>query len=191
MGTFTATPSQEFKLSNDTVLATAEFNRKVRTYWLLLGSTICVVTVAGVLLLPVWLLAGHYFTERYLQHLSCVLTTRSLKVGRGMFVRQEKTVPLDKITDVALVEGPLMRYLDLQAVKIETAGGSAGAFVQLVGIVDAREFRDIVLRQRDHVVAGDTEPSQDEGPSAVRGDQAVLTEIRDALLRIEERLPRG
>ena len=32
---------------------------------------------------PIWLLLGHYFTERYLQRLSCVLTDRSLTALRG------------------------------------------------------------------------------------------------------------
>jgi len=176
-------------LAEETVLAEAAFNRRVRTYWLLSGTIICVVTIFGILLLPFWLLIGRYFTERYLQHMSCVLTERSLKVSRGIFVRQEKTVPLDKITDLALIEGPIMRYLDLQAIKIETAGASsAGALIQLVGIVDARDFRDTVLRQRDSVVSNTQAPGETHGPVVANKD-LVLIEIRDALLRIEERLP--
>lgn len=178
-------------MSDPNVLAVAEFNRKVRTYWLLLGSVICVATVFGIALLPIWLLLGHFFTERYLQHMSCVLTDRSLKVGRGIMFRQEKTVPLDKITDIALVEGPLMRYMDLQALKVETAGGSAGALVQLVGIVDARAFRDTVLRQRDAVATLDAEATPGQALPAPGGDAAILAEIRDALLRIEDRLPKS
>ena len=88
----------------ETVLAEAAFNRRVRSYWLLSGTLICVVSVVGILALPFWLLLGRLFTERYLQHMSCVLTDRSLKVSRGIFVRQEKTVPLDKITDLAVID---------------------------------------------------------------------------------------
>ncbi len=186
-------------MSDDVVLVEAEFNRKVRGYWLLSGTVLLVLTIVGVVLLPFWLLLGHFLTERYLQRMSCTLTERSLKVTRGILVRQEMTVPLDKITDVGLVEGPIMRYMDLQAVKIETAGQStAGAAVQLVGIVNARQFRDTVLRQRDKVSdrggavaalpAGGTSPS---GESALGNSETrlLLTEIRDALVRIEGRLP--
>ena len=63
-------------MPTETVLAEATFNRRVRSYWLLYGSILCVVTVVGIILLPVWLLFGHFFTERYLQHMSCVLTDR-------------------------------------------------------------------------------------------------------------------
>ena len=178
-------------MAAEVVLSEASFNRSVRTYWLLSGSIICVASVVGILLLPFWLLLGHFFTERYLQHMSCVLTDRSLKVSRGLLVRQEKTVPLDKITDLALIEGPIMRYLDLQAVKVETAGGSSpGSLVTLVGIVGARDFRDTVLRQRDAVVGGSPADSVLTGASNQASRDPLLVEIRDALLRIEERLPR-
>ena len=177
-------------MATEVILSEASFNRSVRTYWLLSGTILCVITVVGILLLPFWLLLGHFFAERYLQHMSCVLTDRSLKVSKGLLVRQEKTVPLDKITDLALIEGPIMRYLDLQAVKVETAGGSApGSFITLVGIVGARDFRDKVLQQRDVVArGGSASPVQAAAPTQVSRDP-VLVEIRDALLRIEERLP--
>ena len=178
-------------MSADNVLAEATFNRKVRTYWLFSGSLICVATIVGILFLPIWLLFGHWFTERYLQHMSCTLTERSLKVSRGIWVRQEKTVPLDKITDLALVEGPLMRHYDLQAISVETAGQSGpGSLIRLVGIDGAREFRNVVLEQRDKVVAGGPAVPELEAQSSVNGDR-VLLEIRDTLLRIEDRLPRG
>ncbi len=177
-------------MQSETILEEATFNRKVRSYWLLNGVVICVVTVVGIPFIPVWLLLGHYFTERYLQHMRCVLTDRSLKVSRGIFVRQEKTVPLDKITDLGLVEGPIMRHYDLQAISVETAGASSeGALIKLVGLDGARAFRDTVLRQRDLVVAaGSSAPPAGAAGSAESSDAQVLVEIRDALLRIEERL---
>lgn len=176
-------------MPDDIVLAQAEFNRKVRTYWLLSGALVCVATIVGIALLPFWFLFGNYFTERYLKHMSCVLTERSLKVSRGMFVRTEKTVPLDKITDFALIEGPIMRFLDLQAVKVETAGQSSpGALIKLIGIVEAREFRDTVLRQRDAVASLSLSgPAGASGVSEESGDP-ILREIHDTLLRIERKL---
>ena len=185
-----APPSPEIPLADEIVLAQAEFNRKVRTYWLLSGALICVASIVGILVLPFWFLLGNYFTERYLQHMSCVLTDRSLKVSRGMFVRLEKTVPLDKITDLELIEGPIMRFFDLQAVKVETAGGSSpGALIKLIGIVDAREFRDTVLRQRDAVASASRSGPSELGAVATEHDDALLREIRDTLMRIEKKLP--
>lgn len=175
-------------MADEVVLAEAHFNRKVKTYWLLSGTIVLIATIVGVVLLPFWWVLGNFFTERYLQHLSCTLTDRSLKVSRGMFVRTEKTVPLDKITDLALIEGPIMRYLNLQAIKVETAGASSpGALIRLVGVAEARAFRDTVLRQRDAVstLGSPGEPLALEAGS----DAAMLRDIRDVLIRIEEKLP--
>ncbi len=139
-------------MSQPRTLIEAEFNPKVRGYWLLSGTVILIATIVGIVLLPIWWIIGQWVTQRYLDRMTCTLTERSLKVERGILVRREMTVPLDKITDVGLVEGPIMRFLDLQAVRIETAGQSTtGAAVQLVGVRRARDFRDAVLTQRDLV----------------------------------------
>lgn len=182
------------------VLREATFNRKVRSYWLLSGTTVMALTIVGIPLIPIWLLIGTWATERYLQHMSCSLTERSLKLSKGIFVRQEKTVPLDKITDVALVEGPIMRYLDLQAVKVETAGSSTGAFLTIVGIENTREFRDAILDQRDLIADRDAEALEGRtaepapgghtsgDPRTADAQLRLLAEIRDTLVRIESRI---
>jgi putative membrane protein len=182
-------------------LIEAEFNPKVRSYWLLNGVIILLATIVGVVLIPFWWIFGQWITARYLERMSCTLTEKSLKVERGILVRKEMTVPLDKITDVGLVEGPIMRWLDLQAVRIETAGQStAGAAIQLVGVRSAREFRDAVLAQRDAVVDRVADRAVGTGLPAAEGDGSagtglpaatldVLGEIRDTLRRIEGRLP--
>ena len=109
-----------------------------------------------------------------------------------MFVRVEKTVPLDKITDLSLVHGPLMRLFDLQAISVETAGQSSeGALVKLLGIVNTEQFREAVLAQRDRVVAslgvGDRAATGVPQGSSSSSD-ALLAEIRDTLQRIERRM---
>ncbi|HKK92091.1 MAG TPA: PH domain-containing protein [Longimicrobiales bacterium] len=188
-------------MSQSRTLIEAEFNPKVRSYWLLSGTFVLVATIIGIVLLPIWWIIGQWATQRYLDRMTCTLTERSLKVTRGILVRREMTVPLDKITDVGLVEGPIMRYLDLQAVRIETAGQStAGAAVQLVGVRQARDFRDAVLTQRDLVSdrgssgsgsAGSGSAAEPSTPALGHDDTtvAVLSEIRDTLRRIEDRLP--
>jgi putative membrane protein len=176
-----------------TILWEAEFNPRVRTYWLLSGALILLATVVGIPLLPFWFLFGYALTDRYLKHMRCVLTTGTLEVSKGMFVRVEKTVPLDKITDVGLVHGPVMRHYDLRALSVETAGQSSqGALIKLIGVVDTEAFREAVLNQRDKVVAalagGEAPPAAlpAVGPS---DEVELLTEIRDAIHRIEGRLP--
>ena len=138
--------------SDDRVLLEAEFNPNVKTYWLLSGVIILLVCVVTIPLIPVWWILGMAFTDRYLSSLSCVLTERNLKVSKGVFVRQEKTVPLEKITDLGLVQGPIMRHLELEALSVETAGGTtAGALVQM----EARGVRTLALTPASDATALD------------------------------------
>ena len=179
-------------LRQEMVLREAEFDPKVRTYWLLSGAWILTVSVVGILLLPFWFFIGKIITGRYLRHMKCVLTEKTLQVSRGAFNRVEKTIPLDQITDLGLVQGPVMRYMGLEALSVETAGQSSeGALVKLVGIVNTRDFRSAVLAQRDQLVMARSNrgdmvadvPAQDVGAC-----NEILCDIRDALYRIEEQL---
>ncbi len=179
----------ETSTSDGKVLLRAEFNPGVKSYWLLSGTLIFLVTIVGIPLIPFYLLIGFFFTGKYLAAMECELTDRSLRVKKGLLNRIEKTVPLDKITDLAHFQGPIMRKMDLEGLKLETAGqssGPGGALVSLVGVKEARAFRDRVLAQRDLVTGGGA-PAR--AAAAERGeDSPVLIEIRDALLRIEAEL---
>lgn len=172
------------------VLERATFNSDVRKYWLLGGSFTLLVTIIGIPLLPFWWILGMWITGRYLERMECTLTKRTLIVKKGFLVRVEKTIPLDKITDLGMVEGPLMRLFDIQALSIETAGSTAqGALVKLQGIENAEEFRDTVLEQRDRMLEKETGetalPNGHPADSSAETTEVVslLREIRDELKR--------
>ena len=176
-------------MESDKHIRQAEFDPKVRTYWLISGMLVCVVTLVGIPLLLLWIPIGLIVTGRHLKRMECVLTDKALKVKKGIMVQVEKTIPLEKITDMAMVQGPVMRYFDIYKLTVETAGQSSpGALVALTGIVDAKSFREAVLAQRD-LVSGQiaTHPSSVEPPSG-SSQAATLVEVRDSLLRIEQLL---
>lgn len=183
-------------MTEERVLWEAEFNPQVTTYWLLNGAIILTATILGIPLLPFWFLFGGLVTRRYLQTYRCTLTNRSLKVRKGWLTKIEKTVPLDRITDVGLVQGPVMRFLNIEALTVETAGQSSmGALLTLAGVKDGRKFRDAVLKQRDLVVGSeeDRQAISAAGTQPVpTGDQVgLLMEIRDTLVRIESKIGRS
>ncbi len=178
---------------NEKVLWEAEFNPKVKMYWLLSGAivlTICVITIP---LLPVWLILGNFVTQKYLDQMSCTLTDRAVRIRKGFFVRVEKAAPLDKLTDVGTVQGPIMRAMDLTGLSFETAGQSSqGALISMVGIVDPEGFREAVLEQRDKRAArGDSGRTAAASSTGAPGGEEVvglLRDIRDGLSRIESKL---
>ncbi|MEM9302945.1 MAG: PH domain-containing protein [Pseudomonadota bacterium] len=180
-------------MKDEQVIAEAEFNPAVKTYWLLSGAVIFVVTIIGIPLLIFWFAIGLWATGRYLANMSATLTTRRLIVKRGIFVRVEKTVPLDKITDLGMVEGPIMRALNVQKLTVETAGQSgAGALVGLTGVIDAQGFREKTLAARDAMIESAAPAATPAEAPAATDDRvvALLGTISASLQRIEERLGR-
>ena len=76
-----------------------------------------------------------------------------------------------------------MRLYKLRGLEVETAGqsGSTGSEGDMVGVIDAVEFRDAVLRQRQVVLNAEQAAESPE----TGGVADILTEIRDILARIE------
>ncbi len=170
---------------NDELVTAARFEDKLRTYWYLQGVLAFVLTVVGIVILPVWLLGwGKWYVRRSFEALKCDLHERTLVVKRGIYFTVEKTIPLDKIQDLTVKEGPVLRMLGLRSLNIETAGqGTPGAAeANLIGIVDPLDFRNEVLRQRDSMSAL---PASRPGPDEeVGGTTELLTEIRDLVRQI-------
>lgn len=176
-------------MNKDPVIRTATFNPRVCNYWLWSPVLVFCLTVVLIPVILVWVPLALIFVKRYLARISCVLTSRNLLVRKGLLVRVEKTIPLEKITDLGLVQGPIMRYFGVHQLTVETAGQSSqGALVSITGIEDVEAFREAVLEQRDKRQEVTAEVDSTNAPSGAKPDAAVLTEIHNTLLRIEEAL---
>lgn len=166
-------------------LLEASFNPKIKSYLLWYGVLMCVVMIFTIPFIPIWLIFASYFVNKYFERLHCELTTRSLKFNKGYIFRTEKTIPLDKIQDLTFKEGPLLKAFGLSILQIETAGSSASASadLSLIGIVNASDFRDKVLDQRDVVTENTSSSTSSDNSENVL---EVLKDIRNSLNRIEQ-----
>lgn len=179
------------------VLLEARYDPKLKIYNVMQICIVCMVTIVGIPLLPIAFFLGRAWSARWFERLSCVLTDRSLSTREGVFFRTERDIPLDKITDLALKEGPLLRWLGLSQIHVETAGSSGdmgqSGGVTLQGIIDTPAFRDAVLAQRDRMAAGGYGEGRAVAPKAAGDEEmaGLLAEIRDALLRIEGRIEKA
>ena len=179
-------------MNEEKALLEAEFETKLKAYWFLQLLLIFVATVVGIVLVPFWVLGwGQWWAKRRFENLRCTLYEHSLVVKRSVLFKVEKTIPLDKIQDLTVREGPLLRAFGLRSLKIETAGQSSPqgqAEADLVGVTDPRGFRDRVLRQKDRMLglAAPPRPSEPE-PVAESSVEGLLTEIRDLLRTIAAR----
>lgn len=183
-------------MRQDPILRRAEFDTKVVHYWLISTTVVLIACVFTVVLVPLLWIFLPPILRRYLDRIDCELTTRSLIIRKGLLNRIEKTIPLDKITDLAMFQGPIMRAMGLKGFRVETAGSggaATGYLVSQIGIIDTDGFRDAVLEQKEKIESSyrfsppDATEAKPERVSAA-GEEAVLAEMRDILVRIERHL---
>ncbi len=167
----------------------AEFNPKIKSYIFLTIAFVMLITIVGIPILIIWLLGfGQYISKRYYENMSCELTTKHLEFKKGVFFKVEKTIPLENIQDLTFVENPLLKYLDLRILKIETAGHSnpKGSDMQLVGIIGAAEFKKSVLHQRELLKQKDRIGNIQTETTNTQINKTLI-EIRDILNEIKNK----
>ena len=173
-------------------IVVARFNPLIRPYLVLQIGFIKAVTIVGIPLAVIWFLGpGQWWAKHYFDKLHCEISDIEIRFRKGILFQIEKTIPLENIQDVTFIEGPLLKYFHLSILKFETAGQSAHQAndMQFVGIMDAHDFRQLILQRRQAVrnrmqpqKALTSHAGDGEQLAALRGIQAQLEEIT-ALLR--------
>lgn len=121
-----------------------------------------------------------------------VMTDRSIRIRRGIWVIQEVTITFENIQNVEVRQGPLQRYYGIADVIIETAGGGgnpgqpgsqSGHRGVIEGIADPNRIRETLLgRLRQSRTAGLGDDLHELAASSNRWSVqhlTVLREIRD------------
>ena len=176
-------------------IAEAVFDQKYTPWVRLQVAGFLAISVVGILVIPFWWALSYWYGAEFLRRSSARLTTNALEIKTGVFFRKESTIPLNRVTDLRLHDGPVTRHYGLRGLKVETAGSSgqnSGSEGNLIGVIDAEDFRNAVLAQRQKVV--DAESGRAATPAPAAGEasaSAVLVEVRDILARIEERMGQG
>ncbi len=173
-------------------IVVARFNPLIRPYLVLQIGFILAMTIVGIPLAVIWFLGpGQWWAKHYFDKLHCEISDIEIRFRKGILFQIEKTIPLENIQDVTFIEGPLLKYFHLSILKFETAGQSAHQAndMQFVGIMDAHDFRQLILQRRQAVrnrMQPQKAPASNTGDgeqlAALRGIQAQLEEIT-ALLR--------
>ena len=92
------------------ILLEAQFDTKVSPYFRWVGVFWLVISVAGILLIPFWLLMSGWYGYEFHRRMSGRLTAQASEIRKGVFFRSESTIPLNRITDLRLHDDPLMRH---------------------------------------------------------------------------------
>ena len=114
-----------------------------------------------------------------------------ITMGWGFLWRREIVLTYARIQDIHLSRGIIERWLGLATINIQTAAGSSSSEMSIVGLTAFERVRDFLyLRMRGARFGEDGEPEATTGPLPDTGDTAaaLLTEIRDELRALRERL---
>jgi len=98
----------------------------------------------------------------------------ALRLEEGVLGRKLRAVPFDRIQQVELVRKPLHRLLGVATLRVETAGGSGAAEVDLdvVTLAEARSLRTTLLRAKAGLAGPEGAVAGPAGASVVPGDAA-------------------
>ncbi|WP_149496513.1 PH domain-containing protein [Roseiconus lacunae] len=128
-----------------------------------------------------------------------VLSDRSMRIRRGIWVIHETTITFENIQNVRLTQGPIERYFGFANLVVETAGGGASAEGQshgqphqgiMVGLANASELRDCIMdKARQSQSAGLGDDRHDSGKKCMATgftdvDVALLAEIRNQIVQL-------
>ena len=100
-------------------------------------STTCVLGIIAVIV--VW--AGLYYKSMWYE-----LRDDEISWKRGVWFRTTGIVPYNRITNLDIKQGPVMRVLGISTLAIQTAGysGQAVPEIKIEGIVHAEELRELI-----------------------------------------------
>jgi hypothetical protein len=134
-----------------------------------------------------WIWVGMYYDS-----MSYELREDEINWKRGVWFRTTGIVPYNRIVNLDLRQGPLMRFLGISTLAIQTAGysGQAVPEIKIEGIEHAEELRELI---RSHVRGS---VSHDDGtgsakplsfPSGVSVHQQMLAELKQIRSLLEQK----
>jgi putative membrane protein len=122
-----------------------------------------------------------YHTLRY------AFTDEGITMAWGLLWRREIVLTYARIQDIHVSRGLIERWLGLGTVHIQTAAGSSGPEMSIVGLTCCDALRDFLYSRMRGARFGHEGPAHG-ADAAADPTVALLTEIRDEIRALGERL---
>ncbi len=160
-------------------------------YFVMLEEPVfAIIGIIGAVALVVCLVFACIWVPLYYKSVIYHLNDTEMTWKRGVWFRKTGIVPYNRITNVDIVQGPVMRIFGISHLKIETAGGGASkssAEIQIEGVKDPEPLRqmimDFVRGQKPAAAATGTEYSKAATPDM----QTLIEEVAAIRRLLEER----
>ena len=146
-----------------------------------------ILGLTAVIYIFLWIWVGMFYDS-----MSYELREDEINWKRGVWFQTTGIVPYNRITNLDVRQGPLMRFLKISNLAIQTAGysGQAVPEIRIEAIKHAEELRELI---RSHVRGG---LSHDDGtgsakplstPSGVSVHQQMLAELQQIRSLLEQK----
>lgn len=150
------------------------------------GNTIVLgIVIAVVILYLIWV-------KLYYDSMWYELHDDEMRWKRGVIFRSTGIVPYNRITNIDIRQGPVMRVLGISTVSVQTAGYSGAAIpeIRIEAIIYADELRELIrsLVRNCSAVSDGTgtgKPEKSGLPSSVH--QQMLEELKSIHALLEKR----
>lgn len=116
------------------------------------------------------------------------LTADEISWRRGVWFKRTGIVPYSRITNIDIVQGPVMRVFEISSLRIQTAGysGQATSEISIEGMTQPEEVREMIMGYvRPTRAAGDATGVPEAGRAAP-GD--IQQQMLEELVRIRKAL---
>jgi len=111
------------------------------SYFLFIGLTCTFFTFTPIIF---YLTLAKKISLKQVNALNYWLDSSTLRINQGIYKKQHKAIPLSHITNITLIQGPLMRQLGIWAIYIQTAGSPQPEAI-LQGLKNPEGMRDFLL----------------------------------------------
>ena len=113
-------------------------------------DSVTMALAATLLILPASLVISFAWSSLYSKSLEYRVTDRRVLINQGIIFKSWKSIPFDKITDVAIKQGPVERHFGIKTLLIQTAGmGTYRAEGTLCGLSEAEKVREKLVEARE------------------------------------------
>jgi membrane protein YdbS with pleckstrin-like domain len=120
------------------------------------------------------------WTKLYYDSMWYELHDDEMRWKRGVIFRRTGIVPYNRITNIDIRQGPVMRKLEISTISIQTAGysGQAQAEIRIEAIVHAEELRELIRGMVRVTGGGNGTGTGKAAASAKTTEVQVLDELK-------------
>ncbi|MBP2134013.1 membrane protein YdbS with pleckstrin-like domain [Methanomicrobium sp. W14] len=188
-------PAKQFRLYNGILTCFYIFVIWLCFAWIVFIDEFMFLNVFIAGLLVILLVIGIVWNILYYDSIVYHLNKTEMTWRRGVWFKQTGIVPYTRITNVDIVQGPLMRMFEISNLRIQTAGYSAQkvAEISIKGMEEPEPLREMIMDfVRDDVsLSAATGGGDASAKKRLQGSDQEITEelkkIRQILEKIAEK----